>query len=135
MKDYGPPKDNNPPEKPTISGETQGSIETDYIYCISSNDQDLDRINFIIDWGEGNSYYESEKIQSGDILYISNSWNERGTYTIQVKAKDVYGDESPWSDPLSINMPRSKIFNQIPKILLWLFERFPSLQSYFSYFL
>jgi len=32
-------------------------------------------------------------------------------------------------------MPKQKIFNQIPQMIIWLFERFPFLQSSFPYFL
>ena len=52
-----------------------------------------------------------------------------------MKAKDVYGDESPWSDPLTVTMPRNKIYNPIPNILLWLFEQFPFLEQFFSHFI
>jgi len=134
-KDYGPPTDNNRPEKPTISGETQGSIDTDYVYYVSSHDPDLDRIYFIIDWDDGNSHYESKQIQSGDILIKSYSWDKRGTYSIRVKAIDEKEAESEWSDPLTVTMPKMKLFNQIPRILIWLFEMFPFLQLYFSYFI
>jgi hypothetical protein len=41
-------------------------------------------------------------------------------------AKDEHGAESEWSDPLIVTMPKIKTF--------WLFERFPFLQSYFSYY-
>jgi len=48
-----------------------------------------------------------------------------------VKAKDTHGEESPWSDPLPISMPRN-IHSQNP-ILLWivanLIERFPILEQ------
>ena len=29
-------------------------------------------------------------------------------------------------------MPKTKISNQIPRIIVWLFERFPYIQSYFN---
>ncbi|MFE3846160.1 hypothetical protein ACFL1L_04815 [Thermoplasmatota archaeon] len=51
-----------------------------------------------------------------------------------MKVNDFYGDESPWSDPLSLTIPGFKLFNQIPKIISLLFERFPILQPYFSHF-
>ena len=32
-------------------------------------------------------------------------------HLIQVKAKDVYGAESEWSDPLPVSMPKNKAIN------------------------
>ncbi|UCD13587.1 MAG: Zn-dependent exopeptidase M28, partial [Thermoplasmatales archaeon] len=34
----------------------------------------------------------------------SHSWNTEGNYEIRVKARDENGGESPWSDPLLINI-------------------------------
>ena len=39
-------------------------------------------------------------------------WDEKGDYEIKVKAKDVHGAESEWSDPLTVTMPRDKVLYQ-----------------------
>lgn len=62
-------------------------------------------------------------------------YQENGTYEIKVSVRDEKLEWSEWSDPLTVTMPRAKIFNQIPRILVWLFERFTFLQPYLSYFL
>ncbi|RLF44681.1 MAG: hypothetical protein DRN29_08030, partial [Thermoplasmata archaeon] len=43
--------------------------------------------------------------KSGEKIVISHSWNRRGSYEVRVKAKDIYGRESEWSDPLPVKMP------------------------------
>jgi|GEM_PF-6807120 len=43
-----------------------------------------------------------------------------------VKAKDVHGEESPWSDPLAISMPKNKAINPFLERLI---ERFPILEQ------
>jgi hypothetical protein len=35
-----------------------------------------------------------------------HNWTERGEYEIRVKAKDTWGNESEWSDPLVVTMPK-----------------------------
>ena len=40
-------------------------------------------------------------------------WILPGSYQIKVKAKDTNGNESPWSNPLPINMPRNKAINNL----------------------
>ena len=37
---------NDPPSKPTISGETKGTTKTEYGYSISSIDQDNDTLKY-----------------------------------------------------------------------------------------
>jgi len=47
-----------------------------------------------------------------NLIGVSHTWEKRGSYEIKVKAKDVNGAESQWSDPLSVTMPRSKVSNK-----------------------
>jgi len=70
---------------------------------------------------------------SGVEQTFSHIWNEEGDYIIKVKARDEHGAESDWTT-LEVTMPRVKNFNQIHRIFVWLFERFPFLQPYLSYF-
>jgi hypothetical protein len=97
----------NKPNKPT--GQINGSVSKNYFYKTSTTDPELDKIYYIFDWGDGT---ESEWIgpyESGQECNISHIWIEEGNYVIKVKAKDTYGKESEWSDPLIISMPKSKI--------------------------
>ena len=47
-----------------------------------------------------------------EIAGASYSWDEKGTYSIKVKAKGESGAESGWPDPLSVRMP----MNQLRKV-------------------
>ncbi len=130
------PIENLPPNKPAKpTGEISGKTDEIYKYNSTTNDPDDDQIWFYWDFGDNELSGWLGPYNTGNICGIVHSWNEDGEYTIKVKAKDVYGEESEWSDPLTVTMPKSKIFNQIPRILLWLFERFPFLQPYFSHFI
>ena len=40
-----------------------------------------------------------------------------GSYTIKVKARDIHGGESEWSDPLSISMPKYKKSSYLNQVL------------------
>jgi len=100
-----------PPEKPaTPSGETQGQTGTSYPYSTSATDPDGDMLEYGWDWdGDGTvdewddndgSYYTS-----GTPISTSHAWEADDTYYVKVKAKDIYGAESVWSDPLEVTMP------------------------------
>jgi len=124
---------NNPPNAPFITGELEGKSSEEYEYNFVSIDPDGDDIYYLVDWGDGNNTGWIGPENSGQSIDITHVWAEQGYYEIRAKCKDVYGDESDWST-LEISMPQQKIFNQIPKILLWLFERFSFLQPYFHIF-
>jgi len=126
-----------PPDKPSKpTGPASGKAGNEYDYSTSTTDPDGDLIWYKWYWNDPINE-TSEWIgpfTSGQTMTTSHVWDEQGDYNIRVKAKDIHGEESPWSDPLTVTMPKVKLFNQIPRILIWLFERFPFLQPYFSQF-
>ena len=105
---------NQPPNKPDKPyGETNGQVGKKYTYSTSTTDPDGDQVWY--------KWYWNDKINetsdwigpynSGETADASHIWNEKGDYNIRVKAKDVHGEESPWSDPLVVSMPKSKTIN------------------------
>lgn len=99
------PPPNNPPEKPNRpSGQTSGEAGVTYLYTTSTTDVDGDQVYYKWDWGDGNVSDWLGPHDSGAEVSASHSWSE-GSYSIKVKAKDIYDAESGWSDPLAISMP------------------------------
>ncbi|MCX6664239.1 MAG: PKD domain-containing protein, partial [Euryarchaeota archaeon] len=90
----------------------------------STTDIDGDQIYYLFDWGDGNDSGWMGPYNSGDICKESHIWSTKGNYAVKVKAKDTFGAESPWSDPLPITMPYS--YNPIQLFLELLFQRFPN---------
>ena len=112
------------PERP--SGPTSGKPGEEYIYSSSTIDPfDLD-LYYLFDWGDGNISEWIGPYNSGDECSTTYTWQNTGNYDIRVKAKNINGSESVWSDPLSVSMPRNKPFDFNFKLLEWLFERFPN---------
>ena len=113
--------ENTPPNKPTISGPTKGKPGESYDYTFSTIDPDGDDVYYWIEWFEGcPSVYWDGPHSSGAEIVKSNTWENRGTYIITVKAKDEHGAESIWSDPLTISMPKNRILNSNPLLLQFL---------------
>jgi hypothetical protein len=126
------PIDNIPPVKPaTPSGDTEGKVGKEYIYTTSTTDPDGNQVYY--------KWYWNDKINetsdwigpynSGETADASHIWDEKGDYNIKVKAKDVHGEESPWSDPLPITMPKNRAINPFLLFLERLIERFPILEQ------
>ena len=99
----------NPPEMPTIFGQTNGKPNQEYSYTVKSSDPDGDNISYLFDWGDGTKSGWTEFITPGKETTANHSW-KRGNYLIKVKARDIYGAESDWGS-LKIIMPRYKIKN------------------------
>jgi hypothetical protein len=112
--------ENNPPSKPTLTGETSGNIDTEYEYSFTSIDPDGDSIYYCIQWGDESSEICIGPYPSGIEQSATHSWDEDGTYTVKVKARDANDAESDWAT-LQVRMPKNKIF-------------YPSFLKFFEYF-
>ncbi len=97
---------NQPPEVPIISGSTRGNVGTDYIYNFTLNDPDDDFLFIMVDWGDNTTIVWDGPYESGKLLTLNHTWYEKGTYTIRVKLKDPWGNESGWGT-LTVTMPKS----------------------------
>ncbi len=113
---------NNEPTIPVITGQINGKIKQPYEYTISATDPDADNLSYYIDWGDDSATDWIGPYVSGDQVVQSHQWMKRGTYTIQVKARDEHGMESDWGT-LTVIMPYKP--PQHP-FIHWLLERFPN---------
>jgi outer membrane protein assembly factor BamB len=115
--------DNQPPSTPTIDGTTSGNIKQNYDYTIVSIDPERNNISYYVNWGDGTNSGWIGPYPSGQEQTVSHTWNKKGTYSIQVMARDNYSAESDWGN-LSVTMPY-KYEKPIMNFLEWLFMRFP----------
>ena len=123
--------ENRPPHKPeTPEGEVLGAAGEDYSYSVVTSDPDMHDVFYWFDWGNGNSSGWLGPFNSSETCEAWYSWPEKGDYQIKVKAKDTYGDESAWSDPLGVVMPKSNLFSKTG--FFSFLERFPMLAKLFS---
>jgi len=102
---------NAAPEKPgRPDGPGQGKPGSVYLFTTVTTDVDGDQIFYNFSWGDDTYSGWVGPFESGETGTASHSWDEKGDYEIKVKAKDVFGDESDWSEPFSISMPRDRTF-------------------------
>ena len=102
------PGENHQPEKPQRPrGPTTGKAGRTYTYSTSTTDPDGDQIYYKFDWDDDTTSGWIGPYDSGDTVEASHVWGNRGGYSVKVKAKDIHDAESPYSDPLSITMPKT----------------------------
>ena len=111
---------NSPPNTPIITGSTDGKTGKTYTYQAITSDPNNDEIYYYFDWGDDSEDNWIGPYNSNEYCEASHTWNEKGTYSIKVKAKDENGLESDWGT-LEVSMPRIKIFS----IFEWIAQRFP----------
>jgi len=111
--------ENNPPNKPTIAGPTSGKAGSEYEYTFTVDDLDGNDIYLWVLWFEGCPGVSWDgPYESGEEIKKTFTYTERGSYTIEVKAKDIYNAESEW-ETLDVSMPRNNIklfFREFPMI-------------------
>jgi hypothetical protein len=92
---------NVPPDTPELSGPTVGDIGETYTYTACTNDTNRDQMVYFFDWGDGNN--------TGWIMDLSgtaaevrafHAWKTNGGYYVKVQARDVFNNESNWSQSI-----------------------------------
>jgi len=124
---------NHSPNKPeTVTGAVSGRINNEYIYSTIGTDDDDDLLFYFFDWGDGTNSGWIGYYDSGEKCTASHVWLEEGNFEIKVKTKDLFGNESEWSDPLSVAMPKNR---EIKNTFFDFLENHPILYQIFKRFL
>ena len=105
-----PNNSNNPPETPTITGPTNGGIDTPLTFTFNSIDPDGDDVEYYIRWGDGHVENWDGPHVSGEDVNIPHTYTSEGSFTIEAKARDTFGEEGNWGN-LTITIPRDKATN------------------------
>jgi len=96
------------PSKP--NGENSGHISVSYCYTTVTTDPDGDQISYLFDWGDGTNSGWLGAYNSEQPCTACNAWPDPGTYYVRAKAKDVWGEESDWSDSLRVVIMMQNIY-------------------------
>jgi C1A family cysteine protease len=99
----------DPPDTPTISGDTIVTPGQVYEYTFYTMDSNGDDVYYLVDWGE---YHSNEELygpyESAEEVILCYNWSSSGNPVIKAKAIDIYGLESDWgylNVKVSLNQP------------------------------
>lgn len=120
---------NQAPDTPVIDGTNKGTAGKKYPYTFTTSDPEGQKVWYYINWGDGSNPVWKGPYSSGLTIKFNHTWITQGTYTIKAKAKDIYDDESDWTE-LIVIMPRNKMMSS--SLLLKLFDKFPLLEMILS---
>ena len=112
------------PDKP--QGPEAGIINRELTYSISTTDPDEDQIFYKWCWGDGHFSEWFGPFDSGETVSASHKWSTEATYFIKVKAKDIYDQETEWSEKFNLKISESRVLNfRFSSILEILLKDFP----------
>jgi len=95
LKVYKKPGANQPPETPTIDGQTTGKVDEEYNLTFVTTDPDEDYIYYWVDWGDYINTGWLGPYNSSENVVLSHSWSEIDEYEIKARARDTF-DVSEW---------------------------------------
>jgi YVTN family beta-propeller protein len=72
------------------------------VFRASTTDRNNDDISYQFDWGDGTASAWSNFVSSGDTVYCSRLYLQKGTYPVRVHAQDARDEMSGWSPPLYV---------------------------------
>jgi hypothetical protein len=101
---------NDPPFAPVIDGDTEGEVNEELSFTISTIDPEEDEVKYYIDWGDGSYEDWFGPYASGDQVTKKHSWEEAGIYNVTGKAKDIHDNESDWGNKHTV------IINETPSV-------------------
>ena len=88
----------------------------------------------MFDWDDDSTSEWIGPFASGEQVEMQHSWENKGSYQIIVKAKDEYGKQSDWSEPLEVRLTRNKFYfismlNSLKYMRRFQFHKLPQNQS------
>ena len=121
--------ENNPPEKPMISGPKSGNPRKLLTFTFNSTDPEGHDLYYMVAWGDGCYMDYTGPYANGEEVTFSHAWGEAGDYTIIAKVMDQYGAKSPQNSfKLTLTKSRAVTHPILLNLLEKLMDHFPLLE-------
>jgi hypothetical protein len=96
---------NDRPYKPTIEGPSNGRVETEQTFTAKTTDPNNEQLFYLFEWDDGTGSDWLGPFDSNKACDATHVWSEKGDYEVRVKAKNINGLMSEFSDPIPVKMP------------------------------
>lgn len=103
-------KENHLPYKLWVKSPIEVWVGVEYTFNITIEGLEGDNIFIFIDWGDGNFEDWNGPYESGETIFFTRYWSEIGTYSIKMKARDMYGQQSDWYSFVIYVIPPPRLF-------------------------
>ncbi|MEF8848900.1 MAG: hypothetical protein V5A68_07180 [Candidatus Thermoplasmatota archaeon] len=124
----------NPPETPTVTGNSSAKVGEPYTCHIVTTDPDDDDVFYKIDWGAKTTEWLGP-YKSGETITEEYTFNCQGNFTIEVKSKDTTEAESDWGTlkttvPLTVDFSKTTNFEFFNLILKYINRFYISYETF-----
>ena len=104
-QNFKTPHPSQSPAQPTQPvGPTLGIWNIQYSYTSSATEPDNEQIYYLFDWDDGSNSGWLGPYSSGQMVTGTHIWTVLGNFDVKVKAKDIWGASSIWSEPLVVTI-------------------------------
>ena len=98
---------NRPPTIPVLTCSHNASAGVAFEVKVSATEPDGEDVSYLLDWGDGTAEDWTVPYPSGQELPFTHIFGLRDTYELRARARDIQGNESPWSRPCTLAVPYS----------------------------
>jgi subtilisin family serine protease len=103
---------NLPPEQPPIpDGPSDGVTGIEYTYSSCTIDPEGEDIFYKFAWGDNTTSEWLGPCNSNQSQAATHTWTDPGSYLVCVKAKDINGSVSDWSEPLNVTIIKAPVLD------------------------
>ncbi len=102
------------PALPQLSGPTSGNTGESLTFSAVTTDPDGDEISYRFSWGDGDTSGWSNFVSSGQSISMEHTYENAGTYTVMVQAKDTKGARYTWNWKTALTVTIGEVQNNPP---------------------
>ncbi|KYK20183.1 hypothetical protein AYK24_04090 [Thermoplasmatales archaeon SG8-52-4] len=103
---------NKPPEVPDKpTGPATGKPNEELTFTAITTDPEADQVYYMWRWGDGDYSEWLGPFNSGEAAQAMHSWDSPSNYQIRVKAKDIWDQETDWSEGFFVSITKTKTKN------------------------
>ena len=104
-----------------------GLTAIQYTFQAKLTNRSIPTIYYKFNWDDGTMSDWMGRYEPGELCNATHSWKESGIYSVKVKASDMTGWESDWTEPRLFYIPKNPRMLSIVEGMLNLIDRFPRL--------
>jgi len=108
---------NELPQNPSINGPSTLKNDEEGTFTISTQDPDGDDVFFYIEWGDGSIVDWDGPYKSNEYVPYQHQWSMDDTYNIKIKTKDIFGEESDWSNhEIKVTKAKFRLYHSVKSL-------------------
>ena len=108
-----PARDPDSPARPALpEGPATPPCGRESSYSVVSSDPQYLPLKYRFDWGDGSGETETGLVPPGVRASLAHAWQSPGDNRVRVRAVNILGKESPWSDPFPVSIQHADLVLQ-----------------------